>query len=68
MVLMSPVVTVGFKGKSPQTVPLPGCSCVKRGKSPGEEGCGQQPFCLTEFKEQREQVVKLNHLGKGLTL
>ena len=66
---MSSVVTMGFKGKrvSGQAL-LPGHGCANRGKSPGGEGCGRQAFCLIEFKEQRDQVGELHHLGKGLTL
>lgn len=71
---MSPigsVVTMDFQGRRlPVQVLPPRCSCVKCScvKCRGEEDCGKEPFCLIEFKEQRDQVVQLNHPGNGFTL
>ena len=68
MLLVGSIASVDFQGRRVTgQVLLPGCSSVKC-TSHGEEDCCKEPFCLIEFKEQRDQVVQLSHLGNGFTL
>ena len=69
MALVGSVATKGSQGRrvTAQALP-PACHSVKCGTSWDEESCGEQPLHLTEFKEQRDQVIQLNHPGNGSTL
>lgn len=67
MSLIGSVVTLGFQGRRlPVQMLPPSYSCVKCSKCQCEDDCGKEPFCLIEFKEQRDQVVQKP--GNGFTL